>query len=55
MSKPTKVIYDIRIADGDEGKRLAPVQAQAILDVLTWAAKQATAAETDLCPPSTES
>ncbi|WP_433300413.1 hypothetical protein ACQP2F_03035 [Actinoplanes sp. CA-030573] len=40
MPKPTTVIHDIRVAHGDEGRRLAPIQAQAILGVLTWAAKQ---------------
>jgi hypothetical protein len=38
VPKPTSVIHDIRVAHGDEGRRLAPLQAQAILDVLTWAA-----------------
>jgi len=38
--KATTVIHDIRIAHGDEGRRLAPLQAQAILDVLTWAAER---------------
>ncbi len=34
--EPHQVHYDIRVVDGPEGKRLAVVQAQAILDVLTW-------------------
>jgi hypothetical protein len=38
--KATTVIHDIHIARGDEGRRLAPLQAQAILDVLTWAAER---------------
>jgi hypothetical protein len=40
VPKPTTVIHDIRIANGDEGRRLAPLQAQAIVDVLTWAAER---------------
>jgi hypothetical protein len=36
VPKPTTVIHDIRIAHGEEGRRLAPLQAQAIIDVLTW-------------------
>jgi len=38
--KATTVIHDIRVAHGDEGRRLAPLQAQAILDVLAWAAER---------------
>jgi hypothetical protein len=37
VPKPTTVIHDIRIAYDDEGRRLAPLQAQAIIDVLTLA------------------
>jgi hypothetical protein len=33
------VIHEIRIADGYEGRRLAPRQAQAIIEVLTWTAE----------------
>ena len=40
MLKATTVIHDIRVAHGDEGRRLAPLQAQAILDVLAWAAER---------------
>ena len=40
MLKATSVIHDIHIAHGDEGRRLAPLQAQAILDVLAWAAER---------------
>jgi hypothetical protein len=40
VPKPITVIHDIRVAHGDEGRRLAPLQAQAILDVLTWAAER---------------
>lgn len=40
MTKPTPVIHDVRIAHGEEGRRLAPLQAQAILDVLAWAVEQ---------------
>ncbi|MFC7280101.1 hypothetical protein ACFQS1_39605 [Paractinoplanes rhizophilus] len=40
MLKATTVIHDIRIAHGDEGRRLAALQAKAILDVLTWAAER---------------
>ncbi len=40
MLRPIEVIYDIRIADGEKGKRLAPVQARAIIDVLNWAVEQ---------------
>lgn len=40
MSKRTKVIYDIRVAEGDEGRRLASIQAKAIVDILTWTAAQ---------------
>ena len=34
--EPAQVEYDITIVDGAAGKRLAAVQAQAILDVLLW-------------------
>ena len=40
MLKATTVIHDIHVAHGDEGRRLAPIQAQAILDVLAWAAER---------------
>ena len=62
MRKPTKVTYDIHIAEGDKGRRLAPTQAQAISDVLTWAAEQQRLAtepagampDTSSRPPSTK-
>lgn len=61
VRKPTKVTYDIHIAEGDKGRRLAPTQAQAILDVLTWTAEQQRLAtepagampDTNSRPPST--
>jgi hypothetical protein len=34
--EPGEVEYDITVVDGPAGRRLAAVQAQAILDVLTW-------------------
>ena len=34
--EPDEVEYDITVVDGPAGRRLAAVQAQAILDVLTW-------------------
>ena len=40
MLKATTVIRDIRVAHGDEGRRLAPLQARAVLDVLAWAAER---------------
>ena len=40
MLKATTVLHDIHIAHGDEGRRLAPLQAQAILDVLAWAVER---------------
>jgi hypothetical protein len=40
VPKATTVVHDIRVAHGDEGRRLAPLQAQAVLDVLTWAAER---------------
>jgi hypothetical protein len=30
------VEFDITVVDGEEGRRLAVLQAQAIVDVLTW-------------------
>jgi hypothetical protein len=40
VPKPATVIHDLRIAYGDEGRRLAATQAQAIIAVLTWAAEK---------------
>ena len=34
--EPAEVEYDIKVVDGAAGRRLAAVQAQAILDVLAW-------------------
>jgi hypothetical protein len=34
--EPAEVEYDITVVDGAAGKRLAAIQAQAILDVLLW-------------------
>jgi hypothetical protein len=34
--EPREVHHDITVVDGPAGKRLAAVQAQAILDVMTW-------------------
>ena len=34
--EPAEVQYDVTIVDGAAGKRLAAVQARAILDVLLW-------------------
>ncbi len=34
--EPDEVEYDITVVDGPAGRRLAAVQAQAILDVLAW-------------------
>jgi len=34
--RPLEVEFDITVVDGAEGKRLAALQAKAILDVLTW-------------------
>jgi hypothetical protein len=34
--EPAEVEYDITVVDGAAGRRLAAVQAQAILDVLAW-------------------
>ncbi|MGH3950645.1 MAG: hypothetical protein ACRDSE_16270 [Pseudonocardiaceae bacterium] len=34
--EPAEVEYDISVVDGPAGRRLAAVQAQAILDVLAW-------------------
>jgi hypothetical protein len=61
VRKPSKVTYDIHVAEGDKGRRLAPTQAQAILDVLAWTAEQqrlatepaAAMPDTDSRPPST--
>jgi hypothetical protein len=38
--KARTIIHDIRVAHGDEGRRLAPLQARAILDVLALAAER---------------
>lgn len=35
-SEPDEVEYDIAVVDGPAGRRLAAVQAQAILGILTW-------------------
>jgi hypothetical protein len=54
--KATTVIHDIRIAHGDEGRRLAPLQAQAILDVLAWSAeRQRLATKPDAATTTAES
>jgi hypothetical protein len=34
--EPAEVEYDIKVVDEAAGRRLAAVQAQAILDVLAW-------------------
>lgn len=31
-----KVEFDITVVDGEQGRRLAVMQAEAVLDVLTW-------------------
>jgi hypothetical protein len=48
--EPDEVHYDITVVDGAAGKRLAAVQAQAILDVLTWWHEHARDPETDSAP-----
>jgi hypothetical protein len=34
--QPFELDYDITVVDGEQGRRLAALQADAILDVLTW-------------------
>jgi hypothetical protein len=34
--RPLQVEYAVTVAGGEHGRRLAPLQAAAILDVLTW-------------------
>ncbi len=41
--QPFEVEFDITVVDGAEGRRLAALQAQAIVDVLTWLHEHATA------------
>jgi hypothetical protein len=41
--EPAEVDVDITVVDGEAGRRLAALQAQAILDVLTWFREHATA------------
>jgi hypothetical protein len=41
--EPAEVDFDITVVDGEAGRRLAALQAQAILDVLTWFREHATA------------
>ncbi|WP_203780361.1 hypothetical protein [Paractinoplanes rishiriensis] len=33
---PLQVDFDITVVDGEHGRRLAVLQAQVVLDVLTW-------------------
>ncbi|MFI6782829.1 hypothetical protein [Micromonospora sp. NPDC050276] len=34
--KPPQVDFEINVVDGEHGKRLAALQAQAVVDVLLW-------------------
>jgi hypothetical protein len=45
--EPDSVSYDIHVVDGPAGRRLAAVQAQAILDVLIWWRRRTTGTGND--------
>ncbi|MGH8880238.1 MAG: hypothetical protein ACRD0P_23275 [Stackebrandtia sp.] len=38
--------FDVTVVDGEEGRRLAGLQAQALLDVLSWFYERATSSHT---------
>lgn len=44
---PLQIDYDVKVVAGEQGQRLAILQAEAVLDVLTWLHEHRHARHTD--------